>query len=196
MGGSKLSLLSRYVKLSCYECESSPVTPGTAQSRQYRDADWRQIGTFFWGKYSLHSLILSILQPKKPKQAPQPPPPQVVWLLLRGFIPAQSQTTPWKWKSGSCLRPQQGQGLAAGASVRFVEQDIKITASISRCPGFPSAAVPFSTSCYTIAQLDRKSVLFLLPLLSLKPGRGGMAGAKPCWLSVAGFPPALHPGHA
>jgi len=65
-----------------------------------------------------------------------------------------------------------------------------------RCPGFPSAAVPFSKSYYTIAQLDRKTVLFLLPLLSLKPGRDRMAGAKPCWLPAAGFPPALHPGCA
>lgn len=140
MGGSKLSLLSWYVKLSCYECESSPVSPGTAQSRQYRDADWRQIGTFWGGKYSLHSLILSLLQPKIPKQAPQPPPGCLIappWLHPSAEPFFHSSITPWKCKSGSCLPPQRGQGLAADASARFVKQDIKITPSSRDAQAFP-----------------------------------------------------------
>lgn len=141
-----MSLLSWYVKLSCYECESSPVTPGTAQSRQYRDADWRQIGTFFLGK-----ILLTLSYPEfiatKNTQASTPTPTSCLiappWLHPSAEPFFHSSITPWKWKSGSCLLPQWGQGLAAGASARFVEQDIKITASSRDAQAFPLLLCPF-----------------------------------------------------
>lgn len=158
-GDGELSLLSWYVKLSCYNCETSPVNLCTAQSTQYRHTDWIQIGTFLGVKYSLYCVILSMLQPIETlSKHCRPPPPQLVWLLLHGFIPAQSKASVCWWKSGSHLLLQQGQGLAAGGSVHFVKQDIKIPDSSWDAQASPLLPCPFPRA--VTAQLSLTESLF------------------------------------
>lgn len=90
-------------------------------------------------------ILLTLSYPEfiatKNTQASTPTPPGCLiappWLHPSAEPFFHSSITPWKWKSGSCLPPQWGQGLAADASARFVKQDIKITPSSRDAQAFP-----------------------------------------------------------